>query len=312
MANELAENIERVRLTHPVAAQTSEELLRKAKNLFQGQLQHLVDRHGAAFWDRAERLTGYSQALGGKPAEALIDYTMAYLKEQVQFLQTGEYSNTDFDVVFRDVYDNPEVMEGFYLHGLMLTHAFWPIHFDMHQFFVEEFLSRVPDQGTGAEYGFGHGLYLAEVLSHKPGARAKGFDISKYSVEYAKKLLSHAGVDPERVEFGFADVRKRFDCPDGAFAWAIFAEIIEHIPDPKSALLELRRCMKKRAPLFATTVIDSNAIDHLFQFKDIAAVRAMLQASGFAIVAERVLRVSDYGSKVRDPSVDIALVCEAV
>jgi hypothetical protein len=311
MSDELVDVIHRAKGAYPEAAHASSELLRLAKNLFQGQLQHLTKQHGDAFWQRAERLTGYSKALGGKPAEALIDYTMAYLKEQVRFLQTGEYSNTDFETVFRDVYDNPEVMEGFYLHGLMLTHAFWPIHFDMHEFFSREFLSRVPDEGTGAEYGFGHGLYLVEVLSHKPQTRARGYDISKYSIDYARKLLAHAGVQANRVEFGFADVRQPFDCPDGQLTWAVFAEIIEHIPDPHTALCELRRCMRRGAPLFATTVIDSNAIDHLFQFKDVAAVRDLLEQTGFEIAADRVLRVSDYGAKVRDPSVDVALVCLA-
>ena len=106
--------------------------------------------------------------MGGNPSQALLEYTLAYLKEQARFLKTGEYSNSDFDDVLRDVYANPEVMEKFYLAGLMLTHAFWPIHFDMHEFFVHEFVPLVPNEATGAEYGFGHGLYLLDVLSAKP------------------------------------------------------------------------------------------------------------------------------------------------
>jgi SAM-dependent methyltransferase len=285
--------------------------MRDAKMLFANQISTLTARHGQEFWDRAERLVGYSTALGGQPANALIEYTLAYLKEQARYLKTGEYSHSDFDDVRREVYDNPDVMQRFYLDGLLLTHAFWPIHFDMHHFFATEFLPRVPNSGVGTEFGFGHGLYLLETLTTHPETRARGFDISEFSVSYAGRLLTHGQVDPARFALGFADVRQALPIDDASFSWAVFAEIIEHIPDPAFSLRELRRTLQPGAPVFATTVIHSNALDHIYQFADVEEVRSMLKGSGFELLAERVLKVRDYDPAARDPSVDVAFVCRA-
>ncbi len=299
------------RVSFPGASSTVEALLRDAKMLFANQIDTLTTKHGVEFWRQAERLVAYSTALGGQPANALIEYTMAYLKEQVRYLKTGEYSHTDFDEVRREVYDNPEVMQRFYLDGLLLTHAFWPIHFDMHHFFATEFLSRVPNSGVGTEYGFGHGLYLLEVLSERPATRARGFDISEFSLSYASRLLAHGNIDPTRFELGFADVREPLKVETGTFSWAIFAEIIEHIPDPAFSLRELHRTLQTGAPVFATTVIHSNALDHIYQFADVEEVRTMLKGCGFELEAERVLKVRDYDAKAKDPSIDVAFVCRA-
>lgn len=288
-----------------------ETLLRQAKMLFAANLEALESKHGEEFWRQAERLVGYSSALGGQPGEALMEYTLAYLKEQARFLKTGEYSHSDFDDVRREVYDNPEVMQRFYLDGLLLTHAFWPIHFDMHDFFDSEFVLRVPEGGVGTEYGFGHGLYLLEVLTARPAATARAFDISQFSLDFAARLLQHGGVARSRFSLGFADVREPFRIENGTFSWAIFAEIIEHIPDPAFSLRELRRTLKPGSPVFATTVIHSNALDHIYQFENVDEVRTMVRGAGFEIEAERVLKVRDYDAKARDPSVDVAFVCRA-
>lgn len=308
---DIVQAIDAAEQNYPLAAKTARELMKEARILFQGQLKHQTARHADAFWKRAEKLLGHSVALGGQPTQALIEYTLSYLREQARFVKTGEYSNTDFDTVFRDVYSNPEVMKKFYLDGLMLTHAFWPIHFDMHGFFEAEFLSRVPPQGRGVEYGFGHGLYLLETLTLRPEATADGFDVSEHSVAYAGRLLAHCGVSESRYRLGLADVREPFSSPPASYAWGVFAEIIEHIPDPAFSLRELRRTLADGATLFATTVMHSNAIDHLYQFADLDEVRDMMRNTGFEILAERVLRVRDYDENARDPSVDIALVCRA-
>ena len=60
--------------------------------------------------------------------------------------------------------------------------------------------------------------------------------------------------------------------------------------------------MRRGAPLFATTVLDSNAIDHIYQFASVEEVRASLRETGFEIITERVLRVRDYDANARDPS----------
>ncbi|MGE0709454.1 MAG: class I SAM-dependent methyltransferase [Planctomycetota bacterium] len=296
------------RRTYPRAVLTVEGLLERSARLLRAQLEFLVKERAADFWPEAERLVGLSEALGGSPADALLDYTVAYLKEQVQFMTSGQYSHSEFDLVRAEVYDNPEVMEGFYLHGLLLTHAFWPIHLDIHRFFTDEFLSRLPSHGEGAEFGFGHGLYLLDILRVTPRLTARGYDISPSSRRYAERLLAQGGIAQDRFMLDFADVREPLPLADGSCAWAVFAEVLEHIPDPLAALHELRRILRTGAPLFVTTVMNSNALDHLFLYTEVEQVHAQLREAGFRIEAEAVLTAADYGAP-RDPSTDVACVC---
>jgi hypothetical protein len=309
MTDVLLEALATTGLRYPRATHTIRTILERSPMFLRGQITLLVGERGAEFWPQAERLVELSERLGGTPARSLVEYTVAYLKEQIRFLQTQEYAHADFESARREVYDNPEVMEGFYLDGLMLTHAFWPIHFDIHHMFRDEFVSRIADAGVGAEFGFGHGLYLRDVLEARPHTFARGYDISAYAKTYATRLLRESGVSEDRFALGFADVREPFPVAPGELSWAIFAEIMEHIPDPLHSLQLLRTCMAPRAPVFITTVLNSNAIDHMTLFREFEEVRAMIRAAGFSILAEREFKVADYATG-KDPSVDVVCVCE--
>jgi len=310
MADPLLEALDTVGPNYPRTTKVIRTILERSPMFLRGQLTLLVTKRADEFWPTAEHLVTISEEIGGTPASSLIEYTIAYLKEQVRYLQTKEYAHSDFESARREVYDNPEVMEKFYLDGLMLTHAFWPIHLDIHGFFREEFISRVPDEGVGTEFGFGHGLYLHDVLHARPHTYARGYDISEFSKKYAEKLLRQGGISAERFELGFADVREPLPGKPGEFRWAIFAEIMEHIPDPLMSLRYLHASMAPGAPVFVTTVLNSNAIDHLYLFTHFDQVRAMLDQAGFKILAERELAVADYAT-AKDPSVDVVCVCEA-
>ena len=83
---------------------------------------------------------------------------------------------------------------------------------------------------------------------------------------------------------------------------------MEHIPDPLGALKGLRRCLAPGAPVFITTVLNSNALDHMYLFTEFDQVRTMIREAGFAILVDRAFRVADYAT-AKDPSVDVVLVC---
>jgi SAM-dependent methyltransferase len=296
----------------PRAATLVHEIRALSTPLLARQVEQNIARHGEAFWAEAERLLTLTEHLPGAPLAALLDYTVAYLKAQAAFLETDEYSHADFDAVRREVYDNPEVMERFYLLGLLLTHAFWPIHFDIHAFFRREFLPRVARRaaaGRGAEIGYGHGLYLLEILTAHPQATTVSFDISRYSQDFAGRLLRAGGIDPCRFDLRLGDVRERLPLGDEQCEWMVCAEVLEHIPDPALALREMSRCLAPGGPLFVTTVVDSNALDHLYRFRDAEDIYALTAECGFTLVARRTFAVHDYDARTRDPSVDVALVC---
>ncbi len=294
---------------YPRAVALADEIRLNAVRLLGGQLGFLTEHRPATFWPEAERLLALTETMGVRPLEVLLEYTLAYLKEQARYLATGSYSHTDFEHVRREVYDNPEVMERFYLGGLLLTHAFWPIHFDIHTFFRQAFVPRVATDGQGSEIGFGHGLYLLDMLTARPGTRAIGLDISACARRFAGQLLQAGGVAAGRYELGPGDAREALPLEAASCDWLICAEVLEHIPAPGELLGELRRCLRPGAPVFLTTVVDSNALDHLYRFASVGEIREVVHAAGLAIVAEQVFRVRDYDAAARDPTVDVALVC---
>lgn len=292
---------------HPRAAALARELLAQAGSIFKQQMRFLLEQR-PELWPHAERLTRAVQQLGNDPVACLIEYTVTTIKEQVRFLHSGSYGHDDFDAVLAQVYSNPEVMKGFYLDGLLLSYAFWPSQLDLYRFFQGQFLPRLPQQGLGAEVGFGHGLYLLDVLTAQPGLRAQGFDISEHSLSYAARLLRQEGIAAERFQLGLADVRAGFAVPDHSYDWFVFAEILEHIPDPEGALREVRRLVKPGAPIFLTTVMNSNAMDHLYLYTELGQIEAQVAAAGIEIEARQVLRVADYTRDSRDPSSTVALI----
>lgn len=272
------------------------------------QINDLSSEFGDEYFTLTERLLSFSDGIGGNQLNSIIEYTVQYLREQVSYLTTGQYSNVNFSEVFESVYDNEEVMKAFYLEGLMLTHGFWKIHFLIHKYFMDQFLPQIAEGAFGSEFGYGHGLYLIEILNAYPEVRTKSFDISKYSQEFAEKLLLAAGIDPARFNLQIADMRQRFPLDDESIEWAIFAEVLEHIPDPAHALSEIARCAKDDAPIFITTVVDSNALDHIYMFENPSEVRNMIENAGITITSEMILKVTELFPRSKDKTIDLAYI----
>ncbi len=295
--------------TYPKTHAFVEELEKNNFHIILDQINDLASEFGDEYFNLTERLLSFSDKIGGNPLDSINEYTVHYLREQVSFSATGQYSNVDFNDVFENVYDNEKVMKAFYLEGLMLTHAFWKIHFLIHRYFTDQFVPQISAGAYGSEFGYGHGLYLAEIFDTYPNVRTKSFDISKYSQEFAEKLLLTAGIDPARFDLQIADMRKRFPLDDESIEWAIFAEILEHIPDPAYSLSELARCVKDAAPVFITTVVDSNAIDHIYMFENPDEVRDIIENAGFTIMSEKILEVAELFPGSKDKTIDLAFIC---
>src|ERR1041384_3893697 len=117
----LSESLDTTGKRYPRTSRIVRQILERSPMLLRGQLTVLIRDRGDAFWPEAERLIALSEDTGHAPADSLIEYTVTYLREQIRFMRTKEYSQSDFEAARRDVYDNPEVMEKCYPHGLMLA-----------------------------------------------------------------------------------------------------------------------------------------------------------------------------------------------
>jgi 2-polyprenyl-3-methyl-5-hydroxy-6-metoxy-1,4-benzoquinol methylase len=129
------------------------------------------------------------------------------------------------------------------------------------------------------------------LLNHmkKLGWEARGVEICKPSVEYARR------------EFGldvFLGTLEEASFPDGCFDVVHFSHVIEHVPEPKEMLLEVRRVLKDDGHVIVTTPNVTgwharftgrnwrSAIpDHVHLFS-IRTLRALLENTGYRVTKQ--------------------------
>jgi 2-polyprenyl-3-methyl-5-hydroxy-6-metoxy-1,4-benzoquinol methylase len=243
----------------------------------------------APLLESLERLFAARQEPFEKALEAFSEYTYVYVRHQVDFLATGNYSHQQFDDVYKEVYDNEELMRSTYLPGLYLTQLFWPVHFRVLSLFRSEFLGRVakPPQAI-LEVGVGHGMTLLCTLREFSGRPAFAIDVSGHALRFTKELLEANGIDTASCRFVQLDATREPSVGVQADI-ATMGEILEHVERPDLALANLRQMLIRGGRAFITTVIDSNAMDHIYQFKSQAEIDQMIGSASFTVEKSGIL-----------------------
>ena len=148
---------------------------------------------------------------------------------------------------------------------------------------ILEQLKKMGRHGHILDFGCATGFLLDEA--RKAGWEVYGIELSAWAVEYAKNKF---GIDTI-----FHGVLKNADYPDRYFDAVVMKDSIEHLPDPKDTLVEIRRILKPDGVLCINTPnIDSfisKALSarwwgvkqsHLYYFSR-RTLYAMLRAAGF-------------------------------
>lgn len=236
-----------------------------------------VEQHAAFIFERGAD----PEAELKKAVKAYTQCSMDYLYLQYQLESSGEarYKCASFEEGRREVYDNPEVMQGFYLDGLYLSLILWPNHYRMFRYYLDQFLPWLPQTGRLLDLPAGPGSYACYGLLEKPGWTGLGVDISHSAIEYSSRLIQHRNLtDRIRIEYG--EGHKRLPWDDGAFDALVTGELLEHLDDPASFLKECVRVTKPGGFLFVTTAIYAASLDHVYMFEDVESVNRMLAGCG--------------------------------
>jgi SAM-dependent methyltransferase len=300
MANDLDSALAPFDATHPLACQfvrrvAQDKLLRSAVEYLVATEADYIPRISPAL-ALLEKVNARKGLTTEHALEALLEYTHLYMRHQVRFLAEGEYSNSSFDEVFRSVYDNEELMLGTYLPGLYLTQLCWPVHYRVLSLYEHEFLTRVAERGKPRrllEFGVGHGMTLLVAKRRFPDASALAFDVSRHSLAFARELLDASGADASTLRFVQADVVTHPASDADACELGTMGEILEHVEAPQKVLANFRTLLAPGSLAFITTVIDSNAVDHIYQFESQAEIDAMIRAGSFAIERSELIRPAE-------------------
>lgn len=221
--------------------------------------------------------------------DAYLQMCKDMMSEQAKFSRTGSYSCGSVPEAVENVYHNEETMKS-YMHGLILSQFLWKNHYLMLKFFIEEVL-RVDRIGRLLEIGSGHGLYIAQAMKRFPQAEFEIMDISPVSIAMTKKIVKHLISNPDKISFVQADAR---DCSGGGkFDFIIMGEVMEHVEDPLSLLVSVKKMLGDGGRLHITTCANCPAIDHVYCFDSVEAIVEMIDAAGFRVLKDIALPVED-------------------
>ncbi|MBO8204965.1 class I SAM-dependent methyltransferase [Prochlorococcus marinus] len=223
-------------------------------------------------------------------SDEIDDYIKSYkwfcqeiLKDQICFLKTNKYRRTNFNDVYKDIYDNQSYMKK-YIRGLLLSQILWNNHsksFINYTRFIES-------QKTNyrlLEIGPGHGLYLAAALENKNCKHVSGWDISGESINQTnssiQKIKIADKVSLEQINI-LDDIEK---IHIGRYRIIVMVEVLECIDNTNKVLKNIKYLLENNGILYLNFPINSPAPDNILHLKNISEVENILKNQGFSILS---------------------------
>ena len=149
--------------------------------------------------------------------------------------------------------------------------------------FILKELNKFKKTGRLLDIGCATGFLLSEA--QKAGFEVYGVEISEWAVKYAQDTLKLKNV--------FCGKLDEAEFPAGYFDVVVLKDVIEHLPDPKNTLIEIRRVLKSNGLICVNTPdiasLASRVLrakwwgvkqEHLYYFTKKSFYK-MLQVSGF-------------------------------
>ncbi len=229
--------------------------------------------------------------------EAFIQISHEFILLQSRFLKSKRYSSTNFSSVNHKIYQNEDYMKSIYLDGLLLTYVLWLNHKKVYDYFLE-FLNaqNLKSIHSCVEFGVGHGLMTYSLLKRFPNINYTGIDISTASLKFAQQRIS--AIFPNSIlSFSRADATsKNLIKSLNKIDLIMCCEILEHVEDPNQILRNIQQMLSGAGLCFVTTVINLEAIDHIFLFESIEHLESYFHKNGFKIVKSLVLEVQNFSN----------------
>lgn len=214
---------------------------------------------------------------------------MDFLKEQIRFRKTGKYRIEDAAIARTEVYNDTTVMR-YYMVGLLISYLFWPNHFELYNFFI----NNLPENEIKSylEVGVGHGLFTSTMLKKYGGISATIVEISETSISTAKEVFKAFRIDKSKIQFMHQDFLKA-NLGKNVFEYIIMGEVLEHVNNATAFMEHTKKLLADDGSLYISTAANSPALDHVFHFHNVKEIRDLFHKTGFAIVSDLALPSED-------------------
>ncbi|MXV84491.1 class I SAM-dependent methyltransferase [Candidatus Poribacteria bacterium] len=148
--------------------------------------------------------------------------------------------------------------------------------------FIGKHLDCFKEKSHFCDLGFGPGVLTAFILQQNASWQAEGVDVSQHCLHHAQRLLEKKIV-LDRSKLSVGDVRS-LHYPDDTFDGVIAVEVLEHIPDPETGLLEAMRVLKPGGYLITALPVQLPLLMHLYDFDSPDEVLALYEKVGLKII----------------------------
>jgi ubiquinone/menaquinone biosynthesis C-methylase UbiE len=260
------------------------------------KIRNILEKKGDCFFLKAEQFAedyiGYL-----KYNNISLDYAInAYLslcqdmiKSQIKFIKTGKYTINSSSAADQSVYQNEKEMKA-YMIGLAISQFIWPSHFDMFSFFSNSIKNSGSEVKNYLEIGPGHGLFLKEAIKWlNRDCMITAIDISPYSIEITKSIMAFFKSNSGNTKYITGDILHYANAEP--FDFITMGEVLEHVECPDVLLGKLYSLLASSGASFISTCVNCPAKDHVYHFKKVDDIIALVEMCKFRVIDELVCPV---------------------
>ena len=255
-------------------------------SMFKKNFENIQEEFGnewhAEFDLHLERIFGQNDDSYRNAIKGYSRFAIDAMRLQHRFNKTKKYEDVSYDEARQNYYLNDDYMMNLYLPGIFLSHFLWKHHYRQFLFYKDQFIPLLAEIGDKRFYevGTGTGFYTVQVFRHYRDFRGIGIDISPSSRRFTLNNVSGWGFEDS---FTSMDINI-IDAELEPFPVIQCVEVLEHLSDPLSFLVHLRRLLQKGGYGFVTAALTAPNADHIYLYWNPSDVIAQLEEADFEVV----------------------------